>query len=76
MLEAVFCASLIIYINKNVTVRLFKGLNLRKFFTDCFAILTQRSIRIRACFYIRLILFLKTAPSIGRKGTIVSETTN
>jgi hypothetical protein len=30
----------IIYINKNV--------NVRKFFTDCFQIWTQRSIRIRA----------------------------
>jgi hypothetical protein len=34
----------IIYINKNVNVRLFKILNLRKFFTDCFEILTQRCI--------------------------------
>jgi hypothetical protein len=41
-----------IYTNKNVNVRLFKILNLRKFFTDCFEILTQRCIRIRACFYI------------------------
>jgi Notch-like protein len=44
----------IIYINKNVNVRLFKILNLRKFFTDCFEILTQCCIRIRAflCTYI------------------------
>jgi hypothetical protein len=43
---------IIIYINKNVNVRLFKILNLRKFFTDCFEILTQRCIRIHACFYV------------------------
>jgi hypothetical protein len=29
-----------------------KILNLRKFFTDCFEILTQRCIRIRVRFYI------------------------
>jgi hypothetical protein len=29
-----------IYINKNVNVCLFKALNIRKFFTDCFEILT------------------------------------
>jgi hypothetical protein len=45
----------IIYINKNVNVRLFKILNLRKLFTDGFAILTQRCSRIRACFYIPII---------------------
>ena len=45
-----------IYINKNVNVRLFKILNLRKLFTDCFEILTQRRIRIRACFYIPTII--------------------
>jgi hypothetical protein len=34
-----------IYINKNVNVRLFKALNLRKFFTDCFEIdITLHSI--------------------------------
>jgi hypothetical protein len=43
------------YINKNVTVRLFKILNLRNFFADCFEILTQRCIRIRACFYIPVV---------------------
>jgi hypothetical protein len=44
----------IIYINKNVNVRLLKILNLSKFFTDCFEILTQRCIRLRAflCTYI------------------------
>jgi hypothetical protein len=41
-----------LYINKNVTVCLFLILNLQKFFTDCFEILTQRCIRIRAFFYI------------------------
>jgi hypothetical protein len=46
-----------VYINKNVTVRLFKVLTLRKFFTDCFAILTQRCIRIRTCFYIHFIRY-------------------
>jgi hypothetical protein len=40
---------------KNITVRLDKILNLRKFFTDCFAIFTQRCIRIRACFNIPMI---------------------
>jgi hypothetical protein len=35
---------MVIYINKNVNVRLFKVLNLRKFFTDCFEILTQLCI--------------------------------
>jgi hypothetical protein len=44
-----------IYINKNVNVRLFKILNLLKFFTDCFEILTQRCIRIRACFYVHIL---------------------
>jgi hypothetical protein len=44
-----------IYINKNVNVRLFKILNLRKFFTNCFEILTQRCIRIRACFYVPIL---------------------
>jgi hypothetical protein len=39
-----------IYINKNLNVRLFKILNIRKFFTDCFEILTQRYIRICPCF--------------------------
>jgi hypothetical protein len=32
---------------------MFKILNLRKFFTDCFEILTQPCLRIRACFYVR-----------------------
>jgi hypothetical protein len=41
-----------IYINKNVTVRLFIVLYLRNFFTDCFEILTQPCISIRASFYI------------------------
>jgi hypothetical protein len=44
-----------IYINKNVNVRLFKILYLRNFFTDCFEILTQPCIPIRACFYIPII---------------------
>jgi hypothetical protein len=44
-----------ICINKNVNVRLFKVLNLRKFFTDCFEILIQRCIRIRACFYVPIL---------------------
>jgi hypothetical protein len=47
--------SIVIYINKNVNVRLFKVLNLRKFFTDCFEILIQRCIRICACFYIPIL---------------------
>ena len=45
-----------IYINKNVNVRLFLISNLRKFFIDCFEILIQRCIRIRACFYIPTII--------------------
>jgi hypothetical protein len=44
-----------IYINKNVNVRLFKILNLLKFFTDSFEILIQCCIRIRACFYIPIL---------------------
>jgi hypothetical protein len=39
-----YISAIIFYINKNVNVRLFKALNLRKFFTDCFEILTQRCI--------------------------------
>jgi hypothetical protein len=39
--------SFLIYINKNVNVRL----NLRKFFINCFEILTQRCIRIHAFLY-------------------------
>jgi hypothetical protein len=46
---------LIMYINKNVNVNLFKALNLRKFFTDCFEILIQRCIRLRAFLYIYII---------------------
>jgi hypothetical protein len=34
---------------------LYRFLYLRKFFTDCFEILTQRCIRIRACFYIPIL---------------------
>jgi hypothetical protein len=49
------CSLCLIYINKNVNVRLFKVLNLRKFFTNCFEILTQRCIRIRTCFYIPIL---------------------
>jgi hypothetical protein len=53
LLNIYTCSRLqIIYRNKNVNVRLFKVLNLRKFFTDFFEILIQRCIRIRACFYI------------------------
>ena len=40
---------IIIYINKNVNVRLYVAGNLRKFFTDRLEILTQHSIRIREC---------------------------
>jgi hypothetical protein len=43
------------YINKNVNVRLYRFLYLRKFFTDCIEILTQRCIRIRACFHIPIL---------------------
>jgi hypothetical protein len=45
----------LIYVNINVNVRLFNILNLRKFFTDCFEILTQRCIRIRTCFYVPIL---------------------
>jgi hypothetical protein len=34
----------------------FKILNPRKFFADCFEILTQRCIRIRACFYVPILV--------------------
>ena len=40
-----------IYINKNVNVRLVLIENLLKFFTDCFEILIQRCIRMRAFLY-------------------------
>jgi hypothetical protein len=46
---------LLLYINKNVNVRLYRFLYLRKFFTDCFEILTQRCIRIRACSHIPIL---------------------
>ena len=51
MLQSYF----LIYINKNVNVRLYLACNLRKFSTDRFEILTQRCIRIRECFYIHII---------------------
>jgi hypothetical protein len=51
------CESISIYINKNVNIRLYKILNLRKFFTDCFEIFTQRCIRIHACLYIPTVAF-------------------
>ena len=41
--------NVLIYINKNVNVRLYLTCNLRKFFTDRLEILTQRCIRIREC---------------------------
>ena len=55
-LQLLDLVSYLIYINKNVNVRLFLISNLRKFFTDCFEILIQRCIRIRACFYIPTII--------------------
>jgi hypothetical protein len=55
-----------IYINKNVNVRLLKILNLRKFFTDCFEILTQHCIRIRACFYVPTVTFWPKGRNIWR----------
>jgi hypothetical protein len=51
--------NLYIYIYKKITVRLcvceFVHVNLRKWFTDGFAIWTQRCRRIRACFGITFI---------------------
>jgi hypothetical protein len=46
------CIVRFIYINIYVNVPIFLILNLRKFFTDCFEILTQRCIRIRECLLI------------------------
>ena len=46
---------IVIYINKNVNVRLYITCNLWKFFTDRFEILTQRCIRIWECLYTYLL---------------------
>jgi hypothetical protein len=58
-------------INKNVNIRLFKILNLRKFFTDCFAILTQRCIRIRAFFYIPTVYISSTFTPVNGKNMLL-----
>jgi hypothetical protein len=63
-----------IYINKNVNVRLFKLLNLRKFFTDCFEILIQRCIRTRACFYVPILYRCHTCDMLSLKHSVICWT--